>query len=167
MASSRRLTLATFVLVLAAVAATVGHAESSAPAAQRWIVFAAHPNGGPGPLQLVRVRVDGTGLSQITTGSKSAIEPDFSPDGKSIAFARLGSGIFRMNADGSGLRRLTSGARDVYPVWSRDGKKIAFLRPFKSGWRLFVMSPTGRASDSCRRRRPRGGRPGRGTASRS
>jgi Tol biopolymer transport system component len=143
MASSRRLTLATFVLVLAAVAATVGHAESSAPAAQRWIVFAAHPNGGPGPLQLVRVRVDGTGLSQITTGSKSAIEPDFSPDGKSIAFARLGSGIFRMNADGSGLRRLTSGARDVYPVWSRDGKKIAFLRPFKSGWRLFVMSPTG------------------------
>jgi Tol biopolymer transport system component len=87
--------------------------------------------------------VDGTGLSQITTGSKSAIEPDFSPDGKSIAFARLGSGIFRMNADGSGLRRLTSGARDVYPVWSRDGKKIAFLRPFKTGWRLFVMSPTG------------------------
>ena len=109
MASSRRLTLAIFVLVLAAVAATVGHAGSSAPAAQRWIVFAAHPNGGPGPLQLVRVRVDGTGLSQITTGSKSAIEPDFSPDGKSIAFARLGSGIFRMNADGSGLRRLTSG----------------------------------------------------------
>ena len=91
----------------------------------------------------MRVRVDGTGLSQITTGSKSAIEPDFSPDGKRIAFARLGSGIFRMNADGSGLRRLTSGARDIYPVWSRDGKKIAFLRPTRNAWRLFVMSPTG------------------------
>jgi len=143
MHSRRRPTLIASVLALVLIAAAVGHAATRAPAPQRWIVFSAHPNGGTGPLQLVRVRVDGTGLSQITTGAKSAIEPDFSPDGKRIVFARLGSGIFRMNVDGSGLRRLTSGARDIYPVWSRDGKKIAFLRPFKSGWRLFVMSPTG------------------------
>ena len=142
MRSRRRPILVASVLALV-LAAVVGHAASGAPAPERWIVFSAHPNGATGPLQLVRVRGDGTGLSQITTGSKSAIEPDFSPDGKQIVFARLGSGIFRMNPDGSGLRRLTSGGRDIYPVWSRDGKRIAFLRPFKSGWRLFVMSPTG------------------------
>ena len=48
MAASRRPTLITSVLALAPVAATVGHAAARAPAAQRWIVFAAHPNGGPG-----------------------------------------------------------------------------------------------------------------------
>ena len=143
MRSRRRPILVAAVLGLVLVAAVAGRTAAGAPAPQRWIVFSAHPNGGTGPLQLVRVRVNGTGLSQITTGAKSAVEPDFSPDGKRIVFARLGSGIFRMNPDGSGLRRLTSGARDIYPVWSRDGKRIAFLRPFKSGWRLFVMSPTG------------------------
>ena len=143
MRSSRRPILIAAALAFALVAVAVARTASGAPAAQRWLVFSAHPNGGTGALQLVRVRVDGTGLSQITTGAKSAVEPDFSPDGKRIVFARLGSGIFRMNPDGSGLRRLTSGPRDIYPVWSRDGKRIAFLRPFKSGWRLFVMSPTG------------------------
>src|SRR6188472_4635482 len=116
MHSRRRPTLIASVLALVLIAAAVGHAASRAPAPERWIVFAAHPNGGPGPLQLVRVRVNGTGVSQITTGAKSAIEPDFSPDGTRIVFTRLGSGIFRINADGSGLRRLTSGARDIYPV---------------------------------------------------
>ncbi len=91
----------------------------------------------------MRIRTDGSGLKQLTTGSKSATEPAFSPDGKRIVFARLGSGIFRMNLDGTGLRRLTSGARDIYPVWSPDGKRIAFLRPFRAEWRLYVMAPTG------------------------
>jgi Tol biopolymer transport system component len=145
MHSRRRPILIASVLALVLIAAAVGHAASRAPAPERWIVFSAHPNGDTGPLQLIRVRVNGTGLRQITTGAKSAIEPDFSPDGKRIVFARLGSGVFRMNPDGSGLRRLTSGGRDIYPVWSPDGKRIAFLRPFRTGWRLFVMSPTGAA----------------------
>jgi len=106
-------------------------------------VFSAHPNGGTGPIQLIRVQTTGAGLRQITTGSKPAIEPAFSPDGKRLAFARLGSGIFSMSLDGTGLRRLTSGVRDIYPVWSPDGMRIAFLRPFRTQWRLFVMSPTG------------------------
>jgi Tol biopolymer transport system component len=37
--------------------------------------------------------------------------------------------LFVANADGSHLRRLTSGARnDTYPAWSPDGTKIAFAR---------------------------------------
>lgn len=144
-------------LALALFAVALARTASGAPAPQRWIVFSAHPNGAAG-LQLMRVRVDGTGLRQITTGAKSATEPDFSPNGKLIVFARLGSGVFRMNPDGSGLRRLTSGPRDIYPVWSPDGKRIAFLRPFKTGWRLFVMSATG-AGQRRLQQAPPAGRP--------
>ena len=126
-----------------ALAAAVVRAAPGATPAPRWIVFSAHPNGKAGPIQLIRVQTNGAGLQQITKGSKSAVEPAFSPDGKRIVFARLGSGIFSMNPDGTGLRRLTSGARDIFPVWSPDGRRIAFLRPFRAEWRLYVMSSTG------------------------
>jgi Tol biopolymer transport system component len=107
-----------------------------------WIVFSAHPNG-VGAAQLFRVQTAGEGLQQITTGRLPATAPAFAPDGNRIAFVRLGSGIFSENLDGSGLRRLTSGKRDSQPVWSRDGKRIAFVRPYQTEWRLHVMSATG------------------------
>ena len=140
MSSSRWSILGASVLVLALA---VVHAAPGATPARRWIVVSAHPGGATGPIQLMRVQTTGAGLQQITTGSKPATEPAFSPDGKRIAFARLGSGIFRMNLDGTGLRRVTSGVRDIYPGWSPDGKRIAFLRPFRAEWRLYVVSPTG------------------------
>ena len=142
MVSSRWPILVASVFVLA-TAAVAAQAATDAAAPARWIVFSAHPNGSTGALQLIRVQTNGQGLKQITTGSKSATQPAFSPDGRTLAFARLGSGIFRMTIDGTGLRRLTSGARDIYPVWSPDGKRIAFLRPFRAEWRLYVMSPNG------------------------
>jgi Tol biopolymer transport system component len=125
-------------VVLGAVAQTAGGASS----ASRWIVFSAHPNG-TGSAQLFRIELTGEGLQQITKGRLAATSPDFSPNGNRIVFVRLGSGIFGVKLDGSGLRRLTSGTRDSYPVWSRDGKRIAFVRPYRRQWRLYVMSASG------------------------
>ncbi len=143
MLASRRPIVFASVVALATVV-VAANAGTKAPAPAPWIVFSGHPNGITGaPFQLMRIRTDGSGLKQITTGSKTATEPDFSPNGKLIVFARLGSGIFRMNLDGTGLRRLTSGGRDIYPVWSPNGKTIAFLRPSRNAWRLFVMTPNG------------------------
>jgi len=136
------LSAAAVALLLAVVAV---HAAAGAPATPRWIVFSAHPNGSAGPLQLIRVQTNGAGLQQITTGGKPAIEPSFSPSGTKIVFARLGSGLFLMNPNGSGLKRLTSGARDIYPVFAPDGKRIAFLRPFKTNWRVHVVAASGGA----------------------
>jgi dipeptidyl aminopeptidase/acylaminoacyl peptidase len=129
-----------FVLVLLAIVA------GSSPAATdptSLIVFSAYPDGAGAP-QLFRVQVDGQGLQQLTHGKQAATAPSFSPDGQRVAFVRLGSGIYSVANDGTGLRRLTSGKRDSYPGWSPDGKRIAFLRPFRAAWRVYVMSPTGK-----------------------
>jgi TolB protein len=62
--------------------------------------------------------------------------PAWSPDGKQIAFTTepptSGQGenweIRTINADGSGLRKITTNSRaDYQPDWSPDGKKIVFV----------------------------------------
>jgi WD40-like Beta Propeller Repeat len=143
------------VVAAALLALVAGHAAGGATAPTRWIVFAAHPNG-VGDAQLFRVQVDGQGLKQITTGGAPASAPAFSPNGRRIAFVRLGSGIFTVGVDGTGLRRLTRNARDSFPVYSPNGKSIAFIRPFKTNWRVYVMSSTGRGARLLRLSPPAG-----------
>jgi Tol biopolymer transport system component len=129
-------------VLLAALVLPAGHASVRAAIPTRWIVFSAHPNGAGAP-QLFRIQTTGAGIQQITKGRLAATAPAFSPNGKLIVFTRLGSGLFRVSLDGTGLRRLTSGPRDSYPVWSRDGKRIAFVRPYREQWRLHVMTASG------------------------
>jgi Tol biopolymer transport system component len=125
-------------VAIALAVAVVSHAASS----PSWIIFSAHPDGA-GPQQLFRVAADGTGLQQITTGALPAVSPAVARGGNRVAFSRLGSGIFAANLDGTGLRRLTSNARDSFPVFSPDGTRIAFLRPYRAEWRLYTMSASG------------------------
>jgi TolB protein len=138
----RRLSISSATVVAVAAAAVAATAAPGAVTPPRWIVFSGHPDGA-GLAQLFRVGLDGSGLKQITTGKLPATAPSFSPDGRQIVFTRLGSGIFRVSVDGTGLRRLSSGPRDSYPVWSPDGKTIAFLRPYETLWRVYVMSASG------------------------
>jgi Tol biopolymer transport system component len=128
---------------VALVALAGGLVAPRAATAQPWIVFSAYADGG-GATQLFRVRQTGVGLEQITTGKLPAVSPSFSRSGARLAFSRLGSGIFTMSPDGSGLRKITSNGRDGYPVWSPDGTRIAFNRLVGEQWRVFVMSSTGR-----------------------
>jgi len=76
-----------------------------------------------------------------------ARQPAWAPDGKRIAFQGYADGtwhVYVINADGSGVRALTSGPfDDREPSWSRDGNHIAFSSD-RSGnydvWDLDVAS---------------------------
>ncbi len=72
------------------------------------------------------------------------VEPDWSPDGMSIAFASQRSGSFDlyvMAADGTGTQRLTStkDEDESSPSWSPEGDRIAFAREGD----IYVMNANG------------------------
>jgi dipeptidyl aminopeptidase/acylaminoacyl peptidase len=80
---------------------------------------------------------------------ESVGNPEISPDGKQIIFTRTWvdkvkdqyrSNLWIVDVDGSRVRELTSGARnDSSPVWSPDGKRIAFLSDRDGTNQLHVM----------------------------
>ncbi|MFC2023863.1 DPP IV N-terminal domain-containing protein, partial [Chloroflexota bacterium] len=76
--------------------------------------------GGP----IYSISVDGSGLQRLTTG----IEPAWSPDGNQIAFARWQQprGMWVIDADGSGERRVFDWGETRWPSWSPDGSEILF-----------------------------------------
>jgi Tol biopolymer transport system component len=156
----RALTVIVVVIAVALAAASTASAHpqrSSGPSAgqPRWIVFAARAPG-LGVEQIFRIQPSGRGLKQLTKGPHPSGSPAFSPDGKRIAFTRLGVGLFSMNVDGSGLRALTKNVRDGFPAWSPDGKQIAFIRPLGSEWEVMVMSASGAGQHQLRKAPPAG-----------
>jgi TolB protein len=78
---------------------------------------------------------DGSDLHRVTPIRLNAGNPDWSPDGKRIAFNSFYGGpkapeIYTVHPDGSGLRRLRHEPKDSYsfdPSWSPDGGRIAFV----------------------------------------
>jgi Tol biopolymer transport system component len=104
-----------------------------------------------GGSQIRAIGVDGCGMETLTRGRRGVLDrdPAWSPDGERIAFTRtrvrfkpeeeafstLSQGVYVMDADGTGVTRLTE-RRDGYPVWSPDGERIAFTRDFGTIWAM-------------------------------
>jgi Tol biopolymer transport system component len=71
----------------------------------------------------------------------------WSPDGSRLVLSMTGfvnhnhpgGRIYIVNADGSGLRQISSGLNDRWPAWSPNGTRIAFVR----GHQLFTMASDG------------------------
>jgi TolB protein len=105
----------------------------------RLIAFSAGRWGGSGDLVGSRIRIsepDGSIVRTLPLGVlESAQEPTWSPNRRQLAFSGFNGrddtlSIYVMDADGTGLRRLTRHAQlwDEAPDWSPDGAWIAFER---------------------------------------
>jgi Tol biopolymer transport system component len=89
-----------------------------------------------------KLHVVGKGLGSSEGGAS------WSPNSRKLAFP---SGqrsptdlIYTVNADGTGLRRLTHSGNDAWPAWSPDGRKIAFQSDAAGFDDVYLMNADGR-----------------------
>ena len=171
-----RLRTVTISLALAAVLGVAGTASATAPGTNGKIAFRRYLDQEHTISALFTANPDGSGARQISHPGKGVldIKPDWSPNGKRIVFQRsdangCGAGceteeIDVVSSDGSNLKRVAfdsgsgKGCMDAraggvcreVPVWSPDGRRIAFecstlSSPARNPYlgRICVMSANG------------------------
>jgi TolB protein len=84
------------------------------------------------------IAADGSSRQSLIGGTAGAGSPKWSPDGTKLAYAAVVNGasqIFVVNADGSGVRQLTSDPANpsMHPSWSPDGSTIIVDRCVNGG----------------------------------
>jgi TolB protein len=100
-------------------------------------------------LHLMVADLDGKKRGLIGPPEGIQAQPNWSPDGKQIAFSSSHLGhfdIYTIRPDGSGLTRLTKDAGMNYrPVYSPDGKWLAFSSNREGSANIHRMRPDGSA----------------------
>lgn len=109
-----------------------------------------------GKREIYVMDANGSNVRRLTFDNRAAGRLTWSPDGKKIAFmsTRHASAeraddddewdIYVMDADGSNIQRRTDApGGDMHPVWSPDGKKIAFVSNRDGQYGVFVMDGDG------------------------
>ena len=72
------------------------------------------------------MNADGSDVRRLTNNDYFDTDPEWSPDGKKIAFSG-NDGIYVMNTDGSDQVNVSNNSTlDLNPAWSPDGTKIVF-----------------------------------------
>src|SRR5215203_3811788 len=149
--------------MLAASVALTGAAQQAEATTSQKIVFVSDRTEGvdnpTGDNEIFTMNPDGTGVRQLTFNDVEDAEPALSPDGVKIAYMSRGDQtsnpegdleIYGMKAsDGSGKKNLSNnglGVDDYSPVFSPDGRKIAYQSQFdqasnsKGDWEVYRVN---------------------------
>jgi len=96
---------------------------------------------------------DGSGVERLTPLDVKTIHPSWSPDSRSIAYCtdddlappkKNPSEIYSIDLATRKIAPLISGGVNTYPVWSPDGKKIAFRRMLgETNSEIFIANADG------------------------
>ena len=124
-----------------------------------WVVYS-HQKPGHSETDIYKIRSDGTGAVQLTSGYYCDSKPQFSPNGNQIVFQRNKNpegtrtlqhqaSIWVMDADGTNQRQLVRpGAGEIggaqTPLWSPDGKYIAYRYGESENKGIWVISADGK-----------------------
>jgi len=137
-------------LLLAMVAAVglllPGYARAAFPGANGQIAFVSDRNGSR---DIYVMNADGSGVTQLTNNLNPSFYyaefPNWSADGKQIAFDVNSRTLYAVNGDGSGLTALTNDASIVheFPSWAPDGKKLAFDSNLNGFLDVYTMNVDG------------------------
>ena len=126
---TRRLALALPLLLLVLAPVAYG----AFPGGNGRVVYTTQPETGPEQLSLVD---PATAISTpfVPDTNYRDYRSSWSPDGKRVVMIRQNQSsgdydIWVANADGTGLRQVTSGGGELDPAWAPDGHTIVFLGP--------------------------------------
>jgi Tol biopolymer transport system component len=84
---------------------------------------------GAGTSDIFVVNADGSNPRQLTSNAALNVLPSMTFDGRFIVFVSTRSGaphLWRMDADGNGLKQLTNGIAEINPQLSPDGQWVVF-----------------------------------------
>src|SRR5260221_9654588 len=94
---------------------------------------------------LWRQRIGSSVAEQLTADSGYDYQPDWSPDGRSVVFARYAHDAIELEllnlASGAITALTANGAVNLEPRWSPDGARIVFVSSvYNRRWHVFVLS---------------------------
>jgi Tol biopolymer transport system component len=127
-------------------------ASSAAPAAQTGQLLYLRPLGGNAPPhgRLFVASPSGSSARDVTPAGIVDVQgAAWSPDGRRIALSAIAENdhdpeIFIVDADGSGLRRVTNNhLSDRQPTWSPDGGRLAFASARTGLFQIYSMRADG------------------------